>query len=351
MKTSHTPLLNVLKAPDSQYVIPVYQRTYSWTEHHCEALWEDAVRAGKNERSHFFGTVLYKPEGMKHGFERLALVDGQQRLATLMLLLVSLRDYLQAENPRAAAIISQQLLLFETNEGEAPKIILSRTDKDTLNALVLKTDLPKEEKISILILENLEYFRSKMRSSSFDAEMLMRGLEQFTVVAVELEALDKPQLVFESLNAKGMPLKTSDLIRNLLFTRLGYEEQIRLFEHYWEPLELLFDEIEERVIAESKTKIGIPPKERLADRKGMGLDAALHAWLVRNAPRIAPHARTDLYSAFKTYIAERPDLPLDRLLESINASCVDFAARYDSDEVRRHLDWVTGKPEGFGGRK
>ncbi len=351
MKTKQASFLEVLGAPGSQYVIPVYQRVYSWTERYCEVLWEDVVQASKKGHPHFVGTMLYRPEGEHGGVCRLALVDGQQRLATLVLLLTTLRDHLEGQDAEGAADIAARFLWVATDEGESPKVVLSRSDHDTLNAIVSRTEVPEGEKASELILENYEFFHNKMNETDFSAESIMRGLEQFVVMIVELEDADKPQLVFESLNAKGVHLKTADLIRNLLFTQLGYKEQVRLFEQYWEPLEDLFDDIEDKATAERKGNLTIAPRDRRVAWEGVGLDAALHAWLVDNAPEIVPRTRSDLYGAFKAYISETPDLSLENLLESINASCTDFANRFDSPEVKLHLDWAIGKPEGFGGRQ
>ena len=165
----------------------------------------------------------------------------------------------------------------------------------------------------------------------------------------QLEGEDKPQLVYESLNAKGSPLRVSDLVRNLLLTRVGKEEQRRLFELYWEPLEAAFDELEERVMEQRKTPIGVPPQRRRAKVEGVVFDAALHAWATRHIPRANMRTRTDMYGAFKKYLTGKLDMPLERVLESISATCLDFAGRIDSTYATTHIEWVMGKPEGFGG--
>jgi hypothetical protein len=154
--------------------------------------------------------------------------------------------------------------------------------------------------------------------------------------------------VFESLNAKGMPLKTSDLIRNLLLTQLDLEEQIRLFKKYWEPLEDRFDAIEAAEKAERKSKIGIPPADRRVEWEGLALDAALHGWLVENSPTARPSTRAGLYDAFKNHVAENPEMTLEELLTSINVYCNRFADEFESPEAKEHINWAIGKPEGFG---
>ena len=182
-----------------------------------------------------------------------------------------------------------------------------------------------------------------------DAPDVLRGLELFAIVMAQLEGEDKPQLVYESLNAKGSPLRVSDLVRNLLLTRVGKEEQRRLFELYWEPLETAFDELEERVMEQRKTPIGVPPQRRRAKVEGVVFDAALHAWATRHIPRANMRTRTDMYGAFKKHLTGKLDMPLERVLESISATCLDFAGRIDSTYATTHIEWVMGKPEGFGG--
>ena len=137
-------------------------------------------------------------------------------------------------------------------------------------------------------------------------------------------------------------------MRNLLLTRVGKEEQRRLFELYWEPLENAFDELEERVMEKRKTPIGVPPQRRRAKVEGVVFDAALHAWATRHIPRANMRTRTDMYGAFKKYLTSK-DVPLERTLESISTTCLDFAGRIDSTYATTHIEWVMGKPEGFGG--
>lgn len=85
MHASMTEFLSLLGASTVQYVIPVYQRKYAWEEKDCRILWDDIIRAGKQQRSHFVGSVLHIPEGESNitGMKKHLVIDGQQRMATL----------------------------------------------------------------------------------------------------------------------------------------------------------------------------------------------------------------------------------------------------------------------------
>nr|AHF25158.1 hypothetical protein [uncultured bacterium Contig1772] len=347
MKTRQTKLIDALCDPKTQYVVPVYQRVYSWTQPHCEALLRDSLAAAVEDKEHFVGTVLYRPAAEKDGVLPLTLIDGQQRLATVALLAAAIRD---AKRDLEGGLPEwlDRCISVEMEDGPQPKVILSRPDRPTFAAVMLNRELPDEESQSELVLENLAYFEAVLAEPDFDIDLLLQGLEKLTIVEAELDGNDRPQLVFESLNAKGMPLKTSDLIRNLLLTQLDFEEQVRLFKKYWEPLEDRFDAIEEAEKAERKSKIGIPPSDRRVEWEGLALDAALHGWLVENSPTARPSTRAGLYDAFKNHVAENPEMTLEELLTSINVYCNRFADEFESDEAKEHINWAIGKPEGFG---
>lgn len=347
MKTTQMKLIDALCNPDVQFVVPVYQRVYSWTQPHCEALIRDSLAAAIEKREHFVGTVLYRAAKTHGGVKELTLIDGQQRLATVALLAVAIRDAVGAKKNELPDWL-ERCILVELPDGPQPRVILSRPDRATFAAVMLGEELPDEESLSALVLENLEYFKAVLAEPDFNIDLLLQGLGRLTIVGAELDADDRPQLVFESLNAKGMPLKTSDLIRNLLLTQLDFEEQIRLFKEYWEPLEDRFDAIEAAEKAERKSKIGIPPQDRRVEWEGLALDAALHGWLVENSATARPSTRAGLYDAFKTHVSENPDMTLEELLTSINVYCNRFADEFDSPEAKEHINWAIGKPEGFG---
>ena len=97
MKATEARLLDFLKR-SQQFVIPIYQRTYSWSEEQCRQLWDDVIRAGQRDDipAHFIGSVVYIEQGLYQvsGISPLLVIDGQQRLTTAMLLLEALSRHL-----------------------------------------------------------------------------------------------------------------------------------------------------------------------------------------------------------------------------------------------------------------
>src|ERR1700730_16592822 len=139
MKATEAKLLEFLKK-SPQFVIPIYQRTYSWTERECQQLWDDIMRAGGNDdiSAHFVGSVVYIEKGLYQVSSQspLLVIDGQQRLATVSLLLEALARHLADDEPVdgfSAKKIRSYYLLNPLEEGERGfKLLLTQTDKDSL---------------------------------------------------------------------------------------------------------------------------------------------------------------------------------------------------------------------------
>ena len=150
MKATEAKLLDFLKK-SPQFVIPIYQRTYSWTEQQCRQLWNDIMRAGSNDATgaHFIGSVVYIEKGLYQVSSQspLLVIDGQQRLTTAMLLLEALSRHLGDNEPIegfSAKKLRNYYLLNPLEDGERGyKLILTQTDKDSLLALVTQKHLPE----------------------------------------------------------------------------------------------------------------------------------------------------------------------------------------------------------------
>lgn len=231
----------------SQFVIPVFQRDYSWSEENCRQLWCDILSIAKDEsqRHHFMGSVVYiATNDSSAGFTRWLLIDGQQRVTTLTLLMAALRNYIVStgwkgsENGPTAKKINAYFLKNTEEEGDREtKLRLRRNDDATLQSFIDNKELP--EQVSTGIKENYELFYDLISDS--DPELIYNGLNRLVVVDVALEkGVDEPQLVFESLNSTGVDLSPSDLIRNFILMRLEEKEQTRFYNEYWSKIELLF---------------------------------------------------------------------------------------------------------------
>tara|TARA_R110002096_G_scaffold101316_1_gene224001 strand:+ start:7409 stop:9481 length:2073 start_codon:yes stop_codon:yes gene_type:complete len=227
-----------------QFIIPIFQRTYSWEQSHCQQLWADIVRVGKNPElnSHFIGSAVYIPEeDTSAAISRWLVIDGQQRITTMTLLLLAFKRRLEADQidePVGPELIEDYYLKNRYGKGDLGyKMLLTRTDKDTLIALIDNKE-PGED-ASHRILENYKYFSEQMASADLDA--VYQGIQKLMIVDVRLQqGIDNPQMIFESMNSTGKALTQADLIRNFVLMGLDHELQTRLYTEYWRPMEVAF---------------------------------------------------------------------------------------------------------------
>ena len=246
MRATEAKLLDFLMG-SPQFVIPVYQRTYSWTERECRQLWDDILRTGGDVQiaAHFVGSIVYIEESMYQVTRRspLLVIDGQQRLTTVMLILEALARHLGDREPvdgfSREKLRSYYLLNpLEKNE-RGFKLVLTQTDKASLIALLQQRPTPTEA--SLRVMENFEFFERQIAALGNELTPLCQGLSKLTVVDVALSReQDNPQLIFESMNSTGRALSQADLIRNFVLMGLKPVQQARLYEDHWRPMELAF---------------------------------------------------------------------------------------------------------------
>lgn len=249
MKATEANLLKFLrKSP--QFVIPIYQRNYSWTEAQCQQLWSDLLRAGRDDNinGHFIGSIVYVERGLSTVTtqEALLVIDGQQRLTTSTLLIAALAEHFDAKqlpellDSFSARKLRNYYLLNPDEDGERHyKLILSETDKDTLLAILKKAPLPLEA--SSRIQQNYQFFQALIDKHQDELEAICQGLAKLLIVEVSLDrSQDNPQLIFESMNSTGLELSQADLIRNYILMGLEPQLQTELYKSYWRPMEKAF---------------------------------------------------------------------------------------------------------------
>ena len=251
MKATEAKLLDFLKK-SPQFVIPIYQRTYSWTEKECRQLWDDLIRAGSDAHisAHFVGSIVYIEKGLYQVSSQspMLVIDGQQRLTTLTLLIAALaralesldeerREPVDGFSPRK---LRNYYLVNPEEAGERHyKLLLSQTDKASLIAIVGGLERPKD--YSLRITENFAFFQSWIEMRKSDLSSICQGLAKLLVVDVALSRdQDNPQLIFESMNSTGRELSQADLIRNFILMGLEPNLQTALYEQFWRPMEVDF---------------------------------------------------------------------------------------------------------------
>ncbi len=246
MKATEAKLLAFLqKSP--QFVIPIYQRTYSWTDKQCRQLWNDILRAGSSDTIavHFIGSIVYVEQGLSQVTHQapLLVIDGQQRLTTVSLLIEALARALGDGEPVdgfSAAKLRHYYLSNPLESGDRYfKLLLSQTDNASLKAVIKHTEQPKEP--SLRVTQNFDSFTELLAGQNGDLAPVCRGLAKLVVVDIALSRdQDNPQLIFESMNSTGKELSQADLIRNFILMGLEPALQTRLYEDFWRPMELDF---------------------------------------------------------------------------------------------------------------
>ncbi|WP_187894876.1 DUF262 and DUF1524 domain-containing protein [Helicobacter pylori] len=252
MKAGEATLLEFFEQNQTnQFVIPIYQRLYSWKKEQCKQLWDDIIKIGGNDKmnGHFIGSILYVLDGNTHSNNPLLIIDGQQRLTTITLLFIALRDHLNDEDEFLKKFSRQKIrnryLINSDEKGDKKfRLILSEPDKDTLLSLIDK-DRRKPSEPSSKIMENFKLFEKWIRKNTDKLETIFKGLEKLMIVYIALEkGKDDPQLIFESMNSKGIELTQTDLIRNYILMGLDPEKQKIFYKKYWRAMEEAFKQNE-----------------------------------------------------------------------------------------------------------
>ncbi|MBR1941175.1 MAG: DUF262 domain-containing protein [Bacteroidaceae bacterium] len=225
-----------------QYIIPVYQRLYSWQANvQCARLWKDIVEMEKkNKMHHFVGSIVCIAEKKSlMGVQKQLIIDGQQRLTTLSILMIALRDYLIEKG--VDDVITDMVLKNHAREGDdAYKMLLTDTDREIMTKLVDGIKINEDE--NSLIYTNYLYFKQKVAEGVLSPDDIYNSISklQIVVIILDKEQGDEPQLIFESLNSTGMDLSKSDLIRNYILMGLDNDKQKTIYKNYWRPFEKNF---------------------------------------------------------------------------------------------------------------
>nr|WP_315521566.1 DUF262 domain-containing protein [Olegusella massiliensis] len=314
MHADTATIVGLVTPVNLRFVVPVYQRPYTWGLRECAQLWDDIVTVGRTAKdvrlrseyggrtlmspSHFTGSIVWVQDGAvsTSGVESRLLIDGQQRVTTLMLVFVALARYAHRHPERSASLsFSAQEILddgYLTNKHrdghDHYKLTLSKGDRELFQALIdaLESDSAPEAHKAISaqgphhLLENLAYFERQLEH--VDVNSIWLGIQQLQVASIALtEGQDNPQLVFESMNSTGKDLSSADLVRNFILMSAPIESQESLYRSFWQPIEQSLD----------------------TDNDAKLFENFLHDWLTASC---APQTfeRSDIYGAFKRYVRD-----------------------------------------------
>lgn len=300
---------------NKQFLIPVYQRFYSWDIDQCKRLWNDIVEMEKKKKvGHFVGAIVNIAEqAMPTGVQKYMIIDGQQRMTTLTLLLLALRDY-AIKNPSDTTInarrIDNVLLKNEYEDDEERyKLLLTETDRDILISLVEKK--PIREGTRSRLIENYNFFVSKLANKEIQPAEVYESIGKLQIVNITLDrAVDDAHAIFESLNSTGKELSESDLIRNYVLMGLEPSEQKYVYEHLWRPMEQLF----------------------VYETQGPVMDSFFRHYLTMKISRIPKLGR--VYEEFKSYHLNCEFGTIRELCQDL----LDYAKHYTDIVFIRNID-------------
>ncbi|QWT25118.1 DUF262 domain-containing HNH endonuclease family protein [Subtercola sp. PAMC28395] len=269
-----------LSSPQTTIVVPVYQRQYRWDIGGCEKLLADirAVSDSDDRHTHFIGSILCTASTASTGdsgdtdgddSSELVLIDGQQRITTLMLLVAALHhtvlqgaravagtdagaDLDAGEAITAAAaddgrggggdgLAGQLEGVLVRGEGSRAsgasrtKLRPHRAWAEVFESVVLGRRLPGDELRDSRFDDNYAFFRSQIRPD--EVARIWRGLQKLEHVAITLGADANAQQIFESLNSTGEPLRDHELIHNYVLMGLSHAEQNEIENSFWLPIE------------------------------------------------------------------------------------------------------------------
>jgi len=229
------------------FKIPVYQRKYDWEKEQCRQLFDDIERIILTEKYHFLGTFVYQKKSVpgSNNFDEYVVIDGQQRITTIILLAKALHEIIDDDDKEE---IFSTFIKHTKGKGMKNKCKLKPTEYDlpVFEKLMNyekfdENNFDDNEKFSMLY-QNYIFFRQKI--SADNSEKIYKAIQNLNIVGINVESGENPQEIFESINSTGLALSQSDLIRNYLLMSLDYDSQEDLYKKYWLQIELLLHSTE-----------------------------------------------------------------------------------------------------------
>ena len=326
MKANEVPLNSFLSQSKTQFIIPVYQRNYDWNEEQCRQIFYDIIEVGSNPLgTHFIGSIVFIHEGVYTSSEvkQLVVIDGQQRLTTFSLLYLALYKF--AKDNGFSEKADEIYDTFITNkyvkdEGNKLKLKQSENNANAFRFLVSDNSPSTFPEFS-KVINNFNYFYQNITKINY--ETIVNGLNRLIFVEISLErGKDDPQRIFESLNSTGLELSQADLIRNYILMGLAPDDQVRIFENYWD-------------IIERNAKDYHKEESRVSD--------FIRDYLTFKIKKI-PN-KNNVYEEFKTRHMNRDDRFYQTVLEDIRSysfsySCLLNPTKEQDIDIRRELMYI-----------
>lgn len=237
-------LIKYLDGASKRFIIPVYQRNYDWKMEHCKQLYDDLVKIiRQNRKSHFFGSIV-SVQSESGTMEEFLIIDGQQRLTTISLLLLTIYHLLSSgkmvsrDHQLTDKILKKYLI--DEYEPEEKRIKLKPIKNDQ-KAFGILFDQDEEYIPDSNLTINYRYFYDRIQHGELDIDELFDAICKLEIINISLNHEDNPQLIFESLNSTGLNLSEGDKIRNYILMGLPNDQQTKFYEKYWNRIESYTD--------------------------------------------------------------------------------------------------------------
>ncbi len=277
-----------LEGQDKNFIIPVYQRDYAWKKENCQKLWDDIKElCDEKTKTHFLGTIV--TISYTETPNTYSVIDGQQRLATISILLIALLHYIdkhehnEEDKKNLSDRINEYLInkYEKTNDDKRIRLKPNKNDKIHFDNLFEQKNLTDNQSN---IISNYQFFIKVMAQENIAPSKIFNAFKKLVIVYINLnQQNDNPQLIFEGINSTGVSLTSADLIRNYILMELDVKTQEHMYEEYWVEIEKLTD----------------------ADASGSNLSNFIRHYLtLKSQPIVKQNA---VYETFKKYTREKFD--------------------------------------------
>lgn len=296
-------LIKYLDGSEKRFIIPVYQRNYSWKVENCRQLYDDLIKLSINERNmHFFGSLVSVYNGIS---EEFLIIDGQQRVTTISLLLLAIHNILKegklvAEDKKLIDKVYNKYLVDEYDPTEK-RIKLKAVNKDLEAFEKLFDEDPSEYIPNSDITINYLYFYDRILKEEISIDALYDAISKLMVINITVGEDDNPQLIFESLNSTGVDLTEGDKIRNFVLMGQKPEDQEAFYKKYW-------------------SKIEVCTGNDNNNNNGVSLFVRDYLSVMRQSTP----SMDKIYPVFKSYVAEK-NISIEDLLKEL----LDYARLYE----------------------
>lgn len=225
----------------SQYVIPAYQRNYTWTANkEVRQLFDDLKEVLKgNYKQHFIGIMIYLERSLNPFVRERSIIDGQQRLTTIFLTLYAIYYLMKERNMDAEAEQLENTYLINLTNKDIKYKLKPLVSDDTVYKQIVNGDFKEISNVNSNVYKNFVYLKEKLTelANRYSFTEIIEAINKLYLVCVPVTEEDYPQRIFESINATGAKLTASDLIRNFILMPIPSETQDEYYSKYWKKLE------------------------------------------------------------------------------------------------------------------